>query len=51
MNLECKLKTATSKDGKNYVYISIMIGTYEKKIFLDNAEKELVKLILKEPQK
>lgn len=53
MNLECKVKNAVSKSGNEYVYISIMIGTYEKKVFLEKSEIELLKLYLKDkyPQK
>lgn len=52
MNLECKLQTAVSKTGNEYVYISVKIGGYEKKVFLDKAEEELIKVLIKtNPQK
>lgn len=44
MNLECKVKSAVSKAGVEYIYISILIGEYEIKYFPTNAEKELIKL-------
>lgn len=46
MNLECKVKSAVSKAGVEYIYISIMLGEYEIKYFPSNAEKELIKLSL-----
>ena len=46
MKLECSLKDAISeKSGKPYVYVSIMLTpNLEKKVFLDSAEVELLKL-------
>lgn len=51
MKLECKLRTAVSKSGNEYVYMSVMIGTYEKKVFLTEAEKALLHQFLENPQK
>ena len=47
MKLDCSLKEAISeKSGKPYVYVSIQLTpTYEKKVFLDTAEIELIKVI------
>ena len=47
MDLKCSLKEGISeKSGKTYVYVSIMLTpTYEKRVFLDNAELELLKLV------
>lgn len=43
---ECTLKEAISeKSGKSYTYLSIMLTpSLEKKVFLDPAEIELLKL-------
>ena len=47
MKTEIK-KGVSEKTGKEYYYLSIMITpTYEKKVFLDNAEVELIKLMNK----
>lgn len=47
MNLNCSLKEGISeKSGKTYVYVSIMLTpTYEKRVFLENAELELLKVV------
>lgn len=44
--LECTLKEAISeKSGKPYSYLSVMLtANLEKKIFLDPAEVEVIKL-------
>lgn len=45
MELKCSLETRTSKEGKPYEVIVIKLtDTYEKLVFLDNAEKELIKV-------
>lgn len=45
MDLKCRLETRTSKEGKPYEVIAIKLtDTYEKLVFLDSAEKELIKL-------
>ena len=45
MDLKCTLETRTSKEGKPYEVIVIKLTeTYEKLVFLDTAEKELLKL-------
>lgn len=45
MDLKCQLVTRTSKEGKPYEVIVIQLtDTYEKLVFLDTAEKELVKM-------
>ena len=52
MTFDCKLQKGTSKSGNEYVYLSIKIGTYEKRVFLDKAEEELIKIVLQtNPQK
>lgn len=45
-NIKCTLKEAVSeKSGKPYTYISIMLtSTLEKKVFLDPAEVEVLKM-------
>lgn len=44
MDLNCQLVTRTSKEGKPYDVIVIKLtDTYEKLVFLDSAEKELLK--------
>lgn len=51
MDVEVKatLKEGTSKQGNTYKYVSIMLtDTYEKRVFLDNAELELLQLKAKE---
>lgn len=47
MDLKCSLKEGISeKSGKSYVYVSIMLTpTYEKRVFLDSAELELLKVV------
>lgn len=47
MDLKCSLKEAVSeKSGKQYVYVSIQLTpNMEKKVFLDQAELELIKLV------
>lgn len=45
--MKAELKESKDKNGNPYVYLSIMLTpTYEKRVFLDNAEKELVRLSL-----
>lgn len=45
MDLKATLKEATSKSGNTYQYVSIMLtDTLEKKVFLDQAELELLKI-------
>lgn len=47
MKTELK-KGISEKTGREYYYISIMLTpTYEKKVFLENAEVELIKLLQK----
>lgn len=44
MDLKCQLVTRTSKQGKPYEVIVIQLtNSYEKLVFLDTAEKELIK--------
>lgn len=45
-NIPCSLKEAvSSKSGKTYFYLSIQITpTIEKKVFLEEAELELLKI-------
>lgn len=47
MDLKCTLKEAVSeKSGKKYVYVSIQLTpTLEKKVFLDQAELELLQIV------
>lgn len=53
MRLVCEVKEAVSKNsGEPYQYLEISIGTYKKKVFLETAEKELLKLLVQaNPQK
>lgn len=53
MDLKCSLKEGISeKSGKTYVYVSIMLTpTYEKKVFLDNAELELIRVVANKTNK
>lgn len=45
MKLDCALETRTKKDGSTYEVIVIKLTqNVEKLVFLDNAEKELIKL-------
>ena len=45
MDVKCRLETRTSKEGKPYdVLVIKLTDTYEKLVFLDSAEKELLKL-------
>lgn len=45
MKLQGELKEGKSKDGNAYVYVSIMLTpTYEKRVFLDKAELEILRL-------
>lgn len=47
MKTELK-KGISEKTGKEYYYLSVMITpTYEKKVFLDSAEIELIRLMTK----
>ena len=49
MDVKATLKEATSKKGTPYKYISIMLtDTLEKKVFLEQAELELLSLKEKE---
>lgn len=49
MDLKATLKEATSKSGNNYTYVSIMLtDSLEKKVFLEQAEIELLKIKEKE---
>ena len=49
MDFKATLKEATSKSGNVYKYLSIMLtDTLEKKVFLEQAELELLEL--KKPQ-
>lgn len=44
--LECSLETRQSKAGKSYQVIVIKLtDTYEKLVFLETAELELLKLV------
>lgn len=47
MKLDCSLKEAISeKSGKPYVYVSIQLTpNIEKKVFLQQAELELIHLV------
>ncbi|MDR0912331.1 MAG: hypothetical protein LBM96_07015 [Methanobrevibacter sp.] len=52
MDLRAKLEERVSKEGKPYVAIIVRItDTYEKLIFLDKAELELLKLTYGNSQK
>ena len=53
MRLVCEVKEAVSKNtGEPYQYLEISIGSYKKKVFLETAEKEILKLlVLANPQK
>lgn len=45
MDVKCSLETRTSKEGKPYEVLVIKLtDTYEKLVFLDSAEKELLRL-------
>lgn len=45
IELNATLKKAMSKNNKEYYYVSIMItDNIEKKVFLEPAEVELIKL-------
>lgn len=45
IQLQCSLETRLNKDNKPYEVIVIKLtNNYEKLVFLDNAEKELVKI-------
>lgn len=45
MDVKCRLETRTSKEGKPYEVLVIKLtDTYEKLVFLDSAEKELIKI-------
>lgn len=49
MDVKATLKEATSKNGNKYKYLSIMLtDTLEKKVFLDQAELELLEMKEKE---
>lgn len=46
MKIECKVKKDISKNtGNEYIYLSIMIGNYEKRVFLTKSEEELIYLM------
>ena len=53
MKLDCQVKSGVSKAGKEYIYLSVMINGYEKKVFLESAEEQLLALLVKNqnPQK
>ena len=53
MRLVCEVKEAVSNNsGEPYQYLEISIGTYKKKVFLETAEKELLRLLIQaNPQK
>lgn len=43
--IKATLKEAISKKGTDYMYVSLMITpTYEKKVFLEPSEVELLKV-------
>lgn len=46
MKVEGILQKKTSKAGKEYYAITIKLGEYEKVVFLQGAEVELVKLLV-----
>lgn len=49
MDVKATLKEATSKNGNVYKYISIMLtDTLEKRVFLEQAELELLEIKEKE---
>lgn len=49
MNIPCSLKEGVSKSGNTYFYLSIMITpNIEKKVFLEDAELELLKIYYKQ---
>lgn len=49
MDLKCSLTTKLKKDGTPYEVIVIKLtDTYEKLVFLEQAEKELLKLAHKQ---
>ena len=49
MDLKCSLTTKLKKDGTPYEVIVIKLtDTYEKLVFLEQAEKELIKLAYKQ---
>lgn len=44
-NIRCSLETRVSKKGSDYTVLVIKLtDTYEKLVFLDNAELELLKM-------
>ena len=46
MELKATLKEAVSQKGNSYYYVSLMITpNYEKKVFLEQSELELIKLV------
>lgn len=52
MRLVCEVKEGISKNsGLPYQYLEISIGNYKKKVFLETAEAELIKLMQIAPQK
>lgn len=47
MKVQGEIKEGTSSKGNKYYYIEIAITpTYSKRVFLDNAELELLKLTI-----
>lgn len=45
-NVQCSLETRVSKKGSTYQVLVIKLtDTYEKLVFLDNAELELLKQV------
>lgn len=47
--MKVELKEGTSTKGNKYYYLEVQITpTYSKRVFLDNAEVELLKLTTKQ---
>lgn len=47
MKVSCEVKEGISKNEKKYYYLEIFLTpTYTKKVFLDKAELELIKIAL-----
>ena len=45
IDIKCSLKEAVSKSGNTYTYLSVFLTpTLEKKVFLEQAELELIKI-------
>lgn len=46
MNLKCQLLEKTSKTGKKYLCLEVVLTeNYKKLIFLDDAELELLRIV------